>query len=99
MKKAGLTLGIIVVFALFTGGVAFAWEIVRTFAYAFYSMFVAFLPFLDLEQAILCKVVTILIVQILCGAGFFVSYSVESTIGKIVSGIADVIATLLLFIA
>ena len=53
MKKAGLTLGIIVVFALCIGGIAFAWEIVRTFAYAFYSMFVAFLPFLDLEQAIL----------------------------------------------
>ena len=47
MKKAGLTLGMIVVFALCTGGIAFAWEIVRTFAYSFYSMFVAFLPFLD----------------------------------------------------
>ena len=99
MKKAVLTLGIIVIFALSAGGIAFAWEFIRTFAYTFYSMFVAMLPFLDSEQAILCKVVTIFIVQVLCGAGFFVSYSMESTIGKIVIGIADVIATLLLFIA
>ena len=99
MKKAVLTLGIIVIFALSAGGIAFAWEFIRTFAYAFYSMFVAMLPFLDLEQAILCKVVTIFIVQVLCGAGFLVSSSAESTIGKIVSGVADVVATILLFIA
>ena len=99
MKKAGLTLGIIVVFALCTGGIAFAWEFIRTFAYAFYSMFVAMLPFLDLEQAILCKVVTIFIVQVLCGAGFYISHKAESKIGKIVSGVADAITTLLLFIA
>ena len=99
MKKAGLTLGIIVVFSLSTGGIAVAWEIVRTFAYVFYSMFVAMLPFLDLEQAILCKVVTILIVQVLCGAGLFISHKTKSKIGKIVSSVADAIATLLLFIA
>lgn len=99
MKKAGLTLGIIVVFVLCTGGIAFAWEIVRTFAYAFYSMFVAFLPFLDLEQTLLCKLITILIVQVLCGAGFFISHKTEVRIGKIVSGVVDAIATLLLFIA
>jgi ABC-type enterochelin transport system permease subunit len=99
VKKAGLTLGIIVVFALCTGGIAFAWEIVRTFAYAFYSMFVAIIPFLDLEQTLLCKLITILIVQVLCGAGFFISHKTESKIGKIVSSVADAIATLLLFIA
>ena len=99
MKKAVWTLGIIVIFALYTGGIAFAWEFIRTFAYAFYSMFVAMLPFLDLEQAILCKVVTIFIVQVLCGAGFYISRKAESKIGKIVSGVADAITTLLLFIA
>lgn len=99
MKKIGLKLGIIVVFLLSVGGITCAWEFVRTIAYVFFSMFVAIIPFLDLEQAILCKVITIIIVQLLCGAGFYVSYRAESTIGKVVSGIADVISTFLLFIA
>jgi ABC-type transporter Mla maintaining outer membrane lipid asymmetry permease subunit MlaE len=99
MKKAILLLLVILIFALFTGGLAFAWDIIKTFAYAFYSFLVAIIPFLDLEQAILCKVVTIFIVQVLCCSGYYMSHKAESTIGKIVSGIADVIATMLLLIA
>ena len=99
MRRVAVRLVIIIICALSVGGISLAWELIRTFAYAFYSIFVALLPFLDLEQTILCKVVTIIIVQVLCGAGFFVSYRTESRIGKIVSGVADAIATILLFIA
>ena len=89
----------IVVILLLVGGFSAAWEFIQAFAYTFLKIFVAILPFLDLEQVLLCKVVTILIVQILCGLGFYVSHRVESKIGKIVSGVADAITTVLLLVA
>ena len=89
----------IIIVALSVGGVSLAWEVVEVLAYTFYTFFVALLPFLDLEQMVICKIVTITIVQLLCGAGFWVSRKTESTIGSIVSGIADAIATALLLIA
>lgn len=90
---------VLLIIVLLVGGVAVAWDAVKLFAAAFMNVFISILPFLDIEQPIICKLITILIVQLLCGAGFYISHKVESTIGKIVSGIADVIATLLLFIA
>ena len=99
MKKRAIELGIIVIFILFTSGIVQAWEFICKVAQLFYSMLLSFLPFLDLEQVILCKVVTILIVQALCSAGFLVSHKAESMIGKIVSGVADAVATVLLLIA
>ena len=99
MKKGILLIIVVVAIILCAGGFALAWDIVKTVAYAFFSTFVALLPFLDLEQEVLCKFVTILITQVLCGAGFFVSYKTKSIIGQIVSGMADAIATVLLFIA
>ena len=99
MKKTGIIIAIIVAVALVAGGLPLAWDVIKLVAHSFYTAFVAILPFLDLEQAVLCKVVTITIVQILCWSGFWVSCKAEITIGKIVSVIADAIATLLLIIA
>ena len=90
---------IIVVILLVVGGFSAAWEFIQAFAYGFLKVFVALLPFLDLEQKLLCKIITILIVQILCGLGFYISYKAKSKIGKIVSGIADAISTLLLLVS
>ena len=99
MKKIIVPLLAIIILALCVGGFAFAWEILKTLAYTFYTFFVSLLPFLDIEQMVICKIVTIAIVQLLCGAGFWVSRKTESTIGSVVSGIADIIATILLLIA
>ena len=99
MRKAIITIAIIIVAALYIGGTDMAWDIIHTLAYSFYSIFVSIIPFLDLEQAILCKIVTIVIVQVLFLAGIWISDKTEITIGKIVSGIVDAIATLLLIIA
>ena len=94
MKK----LAVVLIVELF-GGFSLLWEVISVFATAFFEMFVALLPFLDLEQVILCKVVTIVIVQVLCWAGFYISHKTEVGIGKIISAIADIIATILLLIA
>lgn len=99
MRKLGVIIAIIVAVALAAGGLSLVWDVIKLVAHSFYTAFVAILPFLDLEQTLICKLITIIIVQILCGAGFFVSYKTKSTIGKIVSVIADAIATLLLIIA
>ena len=99
MKKYIFWIVVIAVLAFAIGGFSLLGQFIHAFAYSFYSMFVAIIPFLDLEQTLLCKLITILIVQALCGAGFFISHKTESKIGKIVSGAADAIATLLLFIA
>lgn len=90
---------VILVLLFLAGGIAAVWEFVCDFAYIFFKAFVEILPFLDLEQVILCKIVTILIVQILCGLGFIISRKTELKIGKFVSVIIDAIATLLIFIA
>ncbi len=90
---------IVLIAALCIGGVSLFWEVISVFATAFFEIFVALLPFLDLEQVILCKVVTIVIVQLLCALGFYISSKTESRIGKIISAIADIIATMLIFIA
>ena len=94
-----LSLLVIIAFVVWGSGWQAAWAFVQNLAYTVYSLFVMLLPFLDIEQTIICKIVTIVIVQILCGAGFYVSWKTESGIGKIVSGIADVISTILLLIA
>ena len=98
MKKAGSII-VVAIAVLACGGLSLAWDVIKTVAYTFYSTFVAILPFLDLEQKVLCKLITIVIVQVLCGAGFYVSHRTESFVGKIVSVVADAVATLLLFIA
>lgn len=99
MKKPLLVIILIALVALEAGGVALFWEVIQTAASAFLSMFVSILPFLDIEQKILCKVVTILIVQALCGLGFIISWKTEKKIGQIVSGVIDIILTILLLIA
>ena len=99
MRKSGVIIAIIVAVALAAGGLSLAWNVIKTVAYTFYSTFVAILPFLDLEQPLLCKLITIIIVQLLCGSGFYISHKTEATIGKIISGVVDAVATLLLFIA
>ena len=90
---------IVLIAVLCIGGVSLFWEVISVFATAFFKMFVALLPFLDLEQVILCKIVTIIIVQVLCWAGFYISHKTEVGIGKIITVIADIIATILLLIA
>ena len=99
MKKALFPVLVITVVLAHNSGWCTAWEFLKTLAYAVYSFLVMLLPFLDIEQTIICKIVTISIVQILCGAGFYVSWKTQSKIGKIVSGIADAISTTLLLIA
>ena len=92
-------LAVILIAALCIGGVSLFWEVISIFATAFFEMFVALLPFLNLEQVILCKIVTIVIVQVLCALWVYISSKTESRIGKIISAIADIIATILLLIA
>ena len=99
MKRILITLGAVLALALCVGGFSLMWDVISAFAYTFYSFFVALIPFLSLEQTILAKLISILIVQIICGLGFYVSYRTEATIGKIVSGAVDAIATILLLIA
>lgn len=99
MRKTLITAAIIIGLAVCAGGIPLAREILHIIAEVFYSFFVTIIPFLDLEQAVLCKVVTITIVQILCWSGFWVSCKAEIKIGKIVSGVINAIATLLLLIA
>ena len=99
MKKPLLIIILIALVALGAGGVALFWEVIQTAASAFLSMFVSILPFLDMEQKILCKVATILIVQALCGLGFIISWKTEKKIGHVISALIDVIATMLLVIA
>ena len=99
MKKILITLGIVLAVALCIGGFSLAGEVISSFAFTFYSFLVSILPFLSLEQTILAKLVTILIVQIICGLGFYISHRTEVTIGKYVSGAVDAIATILLLIA
>ena len=82
MKKMLVGLSLIVIVLLHCYGWPAAWEFIRTLAYAVYSFFVMLLPFLDIEQMVICKIVTILIVQLLCGAGFLISSKTESTIGN-----------------
>ena len=99
MKKSLLVIILITLVALGAGGIALAWDVIQIVASAFLSMFVSILPFLDIEQKILCKVATILIVQALCGLGFIISWKTEKKIGHVISALIDVIATMLLVIA
>lgn len=99
MKKIFVWLLIIVIFIILGSGWQAAWVFIQNLAYVVYHFFIMLLPFLNIEQTLICKIVTISIVQILCGAGFFVSWKTQSKIGKIVSVIADAISTALLLIA
>ena len=72
------------------------WEMIRTVAYSFFSIIVACLPFLDIEQTLLCKAVAIIIFLFLGYLGVFVS---KNKVVSFVSGVADVISIILLFIA
>lgn len=99
MKKFVLPFLFILALLICHSGWGIAWNFVKDVAYVFYYFLVMLLPFLDLKQIIVCKVVTILIVQLLCGIGFYISRREERKIGTIVSGVADLIATALLVIA
>lgn len=79
------------------GGFDLLGQFVHAILYSFHSMCVIIMPFLDLEQTLLCELITMLVVQVLCFAGFFVSRKAESKIGEIVSGIVDAIALVALF--
>ena len=81
------------------GGWKAVWEGIQTIADVGYRFLVMIIPFLDLTQPIVCKVITIVIIQILSGLGYYISYRAERKIGKIISAIADIIATLLVVIA
>lgn len=81
------------------GGWKAVWEGIQAIANAVYNFFVMIIPFLDLNQPIICKVVSIVVVQILSALGFYISYKSEVQIGKIISVIADIISTLLIIIA
>lgn len=99
MKKPLIIIGLAVAVVLVGGGLSLAWDVVEMVATSFYSTFVAILPFLDLEQTALCKIITIAIVQVLCAAGAVISVKTKKKIGVVVSAIADLIATILLLIA
>ena len=88
---------LIVVIAL-VGGFKPAVEAVKIAGTAFLSMFTAILPFLEIEQEILTKVVAIAIIQILCGLGFYVGHKSKKRIFKGVSVMADIISTILLIV-
>ena len=72
------------------------WKMIRTVAYSFFSVVVACLPFLDIEQTLLCKAVAMIIFLFLGYLGVFVS---EDKVVKFVSGVADVSSIILLLIA
>lgn len=75
------------------------WKIIHTVSYVFFSVVVACLPFLDAEKPILQKIVTTIVIQILCGFGIGVSAKKKKAIGVLISVILDLILTIPLYIA
>lgn len=75
------------------------WEIIHTVSYAFFSVVIACLPFLDAEKPILQKIATTIVIQIICGLGVGVSAKEKKVIGVLVSVIVDLILTIPLFVA
>lgn len=93
---------IIIVFLLMlfgAGGWKAVWEGIQTIANVVYRFFVIIIPFLDLTQPIICKVVTIIVVQVLSALGYYISYKSEAQVGKTIVVVTDVIATILMLIA
>ena len=99
MKKQSIIIGVIIIVALIGGGLPLAWDVIKMAAHAFYAAFVAIIPFLDLEQTVLCKIITIVIVQILCGAGIVISIKTKKKMCVVIGAVVDAIATILLLIA
>ena len=75
------------------------WKIIHTVSYAFFSVVMACLPFLDAEKPILKKIVTTIVIQIICGFGIGVSVKEKKVIGVLMSIIVDLILTMPLYIA
>jgi len=98
VKSILITILIIIAIIALIGGFTPAIEAIKLAGTAFLSMFAAILPFLGLEQTILTKVVAIVIIQIICGLGFYLSYKAKNAIFQAISVIADVISTILLIV-
>ena len=75
------------------------WEIIHTVSYAFFSVVIVCLPFLDAEKPILQKIATTIVIQIICGLGVGVSPKEKKVIGVLVFIIVDLILTIPLFVA
>ena len=98
-KKVIIAIVVLSLMMFNIGGWNAVWEVIQTIANVVYRFFLIIIPFLDLTQPIICKVISIIVVQILSVLGFYISYKSEVQIGKIISVIADVISTLLIIIA
>ena len=98
-KKVIIAIVVLLLMMFNIGGWDAVREAIQSVANVVYRFFVMIMPFLDLTQPIVCKVITIVIIQILSGLGYYISYRAERKIGKIISAIADIIATLLVVIA
>lgn len=75
------------------------WKIIHTVSYAFFSVVMACLPFLDKEKPILKKIVATIVIQIICGFGIGVSVKEKKVIGVLISVILDLVLTIPLYIA
>ena len=91
-KKVIIPIVVLLLMMFNIGGWDAVREAIQSVANVVYRFFVMIIPFLDLTQPIVCKVITI-------GLGYYISYRAERKIGKIISAIADIIATLLVVIA
>lgn len=98
-KKVIIAIVVLLLMMFNIGGWNAVWEVIQTIANVVYGFFVMIIPFVDLTQPIICKVITIVIIQILTGLGYYISDRAEVKIGKIISAIADIIGTLLVVIA
>ena len=98
-KKVIIAIAVLLLMMFYIGGWNAVWEVIQTIANVVYRFFVMIIPFVDLTQPIICKVITIVIIQILTGLGYYISHRAELKIGKIISAIADIIGTLLVVIA
>jgi uncharacterized membrane protein len=98
-KKVIIAIVVLLLMMFNIGGWNAVWEVIQTIANVVYGFFVMIIPFVDLTQPIICKVITIVIIQILTVLGYYISHRAELKIGKIISAIADIIGTLLVVIA
>ena len=98
-KKVIIAIVVLLLMMFNIGGWNAVWEVIQTIANVVYGFFVMIIPFVDLTQPIICKIITIVIIQILTGLGYYISHRAELKIGKIISAIADIIGTLLVVIA
>ena len=95
MRKI-LTFSLLLVALTFQeGDFTLFFDVLKATGYTFQAMLTLALPFLDLKQMAITYGIALVIIQVLCGVGFVVTYKTERKILSVVSGFVGVIATML----